>query len=208
MKGTSAPAFSRPGRAVEDAAGLRLALLLRACRTKQPDRWRAWERGKAVEFGLWRANLPRAGGPPVMVATHVTLSGRHGWARLMWAAPDGAEGESLVKVAGLALPCGAWRWLWRCPVAGHRCAALYLPPGGSMFASRVAQRLHYACQDETPSQRAARKARKLRRRLGETRPALGGSLPCPPVRMSARVYLRTVAAIRAAEARALAGIGP
>jgi hypothetical protein len=55
------------------------------------------------------------------------------------------------------------------PVAFHRrpAIALYLPPWADRFASRQTHGLFYRSQRETPAARAARKARKLRAKLGE-----------------------------------------
>jgi hypothetical protein len=75
-----------------------------------------------------------------------------------------------------------------------------VPPGGATFASRTVHRLRYACQGETPAQRTARRARKLRQKLGDPRPVLGSSLPAQPPRI--------VEAIRAAENRALPRVRP
>jgi hypothetical protein len=58
---------------------------------------------------------------------------------------------------------------------------------------------------ESPAERAARKARKLRARLGEEGPAPLGSPPPPrPLRMRAYTYARLLARLREAEERAWA----
>lgn len=64
-------------------------------------------------------------------------------------------------------PCnyGGQRAWWLCPAAGcgRRVAVLY---GGQIFACRHCHRLAYASQREAPHDRAARRADKLRKRLG------------------------------------------
>jgi hypothetical protein len=65
---------------------------------------------------------------------------------------------------------GGTRWWFICPVTGERVGRLHLPPGASQFASRVHHDLTYACQSEDVHDRAARRARKLKVRLGDTEP--------------------------------------
>lgn len=61
---------------------------------------------------------------------------------------------------------GGVRWWVRC-ACGRRSANLYLPPHGTLFRCRCCCRLAYACQRETHAARLRRRARKVRRRLGE-----------------------------------------
>jgi hypothetical protein len=60
---------------------------------------------------------------------------------------------------------GGWRVWWRCPAlgCGRRVALLY---GGRVFACRRCNQLAYRSQRERSDDRAARKADKIRRRLG------------------------------------------
>lgn len=60
---------------------------------------------------------------------------------------------------------GKQRAWFLCPAqgCGRRVAILY---GGAIFACRHCHRLAYACQRETPDDRAARRADTIRRRLG------------------------------------------
>lgn len=64
-------------------------------------------------------------------------------------------------------PCtyGGRRAWFRCPAAGcgRRVAVLY---GGGIFACRHCYRLAYACERETHDDRAARRADRIRERLG------------------------------------------
>lgn len=94
--------------------------------------------------------------------------------------------------------------VWRCPRLCHACAALFLPDGAVAFASRQAHGLVHRSLSERPAERAARRARKLRARLGETPAVLGAELPFMPLRMREETYLRLCDAIREAEERALA----
>lgn len=58
---------------------------------------------------------------------------------------------------------GARRW-WLCPYCGRRVAILY--GAGQHYACRHCWRLAYSCQRETVDDRAARRADRIRRRLG------------------------------------------
>lgn len=66
-------------------------------------------------------------------------------------------------------PCnyGGRRAWFRCPAAGcgRRVALLYLG-GAGIFACRHCHRLAYACERETADDRAARRADRIRERLG------------------------------------------
>ena len=86
-----------------------------------------------------------------------------------------------------------------CPRLGHFCGALFLPPDADAFASRRAHGLHYRSESERPAERAVRKARKLRARLGEAPAVLGGPLPDKPLQMRWPTYERMCDAIREAE---------
>lgn len=58
---------------------------------------------------------------------------------------------------------GNYRAWFLCPKCDRRVAILY---GGSIFACRHCYKLAYPCQRETASDLAARRANKIRRRLG------------------------------------------
>ena len=59
---------------------------------------------------------------------------------------------------------GGERPWWLCPNCGRRVAILYCP--GKLYACRHCYKLVYACQRETYDIRAARRANKIRQRLG------------------------------------------
>jgi hypothetical protein len=61
---------------------------------------------------------------------------------------------------------GGLRWWFVCPQLNRRVRKLYLPLGGRHFWSRHAYELAYVSQRETKFDRALRRARKLRLRLG------------------------------------------
>jgi hypothetical protein len=116
------------------------------------------------------------------------------------ALPDGRSAALIIAPANV----GGLRWWWLCPRTGGICAALYLPDGADGFASRQAHGLRYRSLSERPVERAARRARKLRRRLGEAPAVLGDALPDKPLRMQWSTYEGLCAAIRGAEERVLA----
>lgn len=141
------------------------------------------------------APLTRGGAPAGHVALRAVLDGTDGAAVF-------ANGASAPLVAVPANIAGV-QWLWRCPRLGHACAALFLPDGARGFLSRQAHGLVHRSLSERPAERAARRARKLRARLGEAPAVLGGPLPHRPPWMREPVYLR-LAALRKAEDQALA----
>ena len=63
-------------------------------------------------------------------------------------------------------PCqlGGTRCWWLCPFCGRRVAILYGP--GQHYACRHCWKLAYTCQRESVDDRAARRADRIRRRLG------------------------------------------
>jgi hypothetical protein len=112
----------------------------------------------------------------------------------------GGYGQSITQRVPITwTPCslgGRRPWFccdgyYRGQYCGRRVALLY--SGGGSFACRHCQRLVYASQNETPSLRNIRRARKIRMRLG------GGfsfaePFPEKPPRMHWRTYLRMRAA--------------
>jgi hypothetical protein len=93
---------------------------------------------------------------------------------------------------------GGTRWWFICPVTGERVGRLHLPPGSSEFASRVHHDLTYACQTEDVHDRAARRARKLKVRLGDTEPR-SPWMPLKPKGMRWTTYNRYAGQIEAFE---------
>jgi hypothetical protein len=93
------------------------------------------------------------------------------WVRLKYEMTDYWTGEPLaiddkIFLATSRPPFGGLRWWFVCPHLNRRVRKLYLPLGGRHFWSRRAYELAYASQRETKYDRALRRARKLRLRLG------------------------------------------
>src|SRR5262245_28369260 len=93
--------------------------------------------------------------------------------------------------------CGGLRWWFVCPQLNRRVRKLYLPLGGRHFWSRCAYELAYASQRETKFDRALRRARKLRLRLGGD-PA-DDEYPDKPSRMRWATYNRLMDRLVAAD---------
>jgi hypothetical protein len=81
---------------------------------------------------------------------------------------------------------GGLRWWFLCPHSNRRVRKLHLPLGGRHFWSRRAYRLRYASQREPEYDRAIRRARKLRLRLGGDPD--GDQYPEKPKRMRWATY--------------------
>jgi hypothetical protein len=90
---------------------------------------------------------------------------------------------------------GGLRWLFRCPATGRRVRKLFLRR--RRFRSRTAHELVYTSQQEDVPDRAARRARKIRRKLGGD-PADDG-YPEKPPRMRWATYARLVDKLIAAD---------
>lgn len=71
----------------------------------------------------------------------------------------------LVRLEGVPMRFGGWRWYARCPLDGRRCTTLVLPNGGHRFASVKAWRLPYSSQNEDAFGRAHRRISKANERL-------------------------------------------
>lgn len=73
-------------------------------------------------------------------------------------------------------PCNyAGKRVWfSCPFCGRRCAVIY--SCGKYFACRICCNLTYRTSNETPTDRRARRANKLRKRIGAT-PGVLNHLP-------------------------------
>lgn len=72
--------------------------------------------------------------------------------------------EQAIHMDRTACTYGGNRLWWRCPSCGKRVAVLYSP--GKHYACRHCWQLTYACQQEGVDDRAARRADRIRRRLG------------------------------------------
>ena len=94
-----------------------------------------------------------------------------------------------VHIAYTACNLGGQRPWFICPAqgCGRRVALLY---GGSFFARRHCQRLAYPSQRESLTDRATRKADRIRSRLGWTPGILNGPEPTRPKGMHWRTYQR------------------
>ena len=93
------------------------------------------------------------------------------WLWLRYSITDYWSGEELkiddkVYLAPSRPHLGGLRWWFVCPQLYRRVRKLYLPFGGRHFWSRHAYELAYASQREAKFDRALRRARKLRLRLG------------------------------------------
>ena len=101
-------------------------------------------------------------------------------------------------------PCnlGGTRPWFLCPAqgCGRRVATLY---GGAVFACRHCHKLAYPSENESRSHRAARRADKLRARLGWPTGILNGSDYGRPKHMHRATYWRLVREYDEREARAL-----
>lgn len=95
-------------------------------------------------------------------------------------------------------PCnyGGHRYWFICPSCGKRQAVLYSPAG--LFRCRKCHGLPYSSQMESNSDRASRKANKLRKRLGGEEGALN-PIPSRPKGMHNKTYDRIVSQITEAE---------
>jgi hypothetical protein len=190
-------ATSTPRIWVEDALQLAATAVVRAARRQHATLWRRWaDSGEAVLMPV-ATPLTRGGAAAGEVHVMVALRGLRADVQL----PDGTAAALVVGPTNIR---AGIRWWWLCPRLGHPCATLYLPRGADGFASRQAHGLTYRSVSESPVERTARKARKLRARLGEAPAVLGGPLPVQPLRMRWVTYERLCDAIREAEDRALA----
>lgn len=102
-------------------------------------------------------------------------------------------------------PChyGDHRPWFRCPQCGRRVALLYC---GSTFKCRHCLRLAYPCQGEADYERAARRADKIRKRLG-WEPGILNLSGDKPKGMHWSTYERLTTEHDALVGRALAGLG-
>ena len=94
----------------------------------------------------------------------------------------------------ITTPCrfGGRRWWWICPATGRRCAALYLPNGGTLFLSRGrgAYRLAYASQNGGPMDRSHARLARVHKKLGGHYDGMDCPLPSRPKWMRHRTYER------------------
>jgi hypothetical protein len=124
------------------------------------------------------------------------------WVRLKYEMRDYWTGEPLkiddkIYLAPTRPHFGGLRWWFVCPQLNKRVRKLYLPRSGRHFWSRRAYELAYASQRETKYDRALRRARKLRLRLGGD-PA-DDEYPDKPPRMRWATYNRLMDKLVAAD---------
>jgi hypothetical protein len=106
--------------------------------------------------------------------------------------------EQTIHLVATTPPFGGRRWWFVCPSTGRRATKLHLPYGAPVFASRGAYRLGYAVQREGALDRARRRTRKARQRIGGS-PNLMECLPLKPKWMRWATYWRHVEACQGAE---------
>jgi len=124
------------------------------------------------------------------------------WIRLRYAISDYWTGEQheiddKIHLAATRPHFGGRRWWFLCPSTNRRLRKLYLPPGRRRFRSLQAYRLINASQQEDFHDRAARRARKIRRRLGGD--PMDIAYPQRPSRMRRATYSRLLDKLAAAE---------
>jgi hypothetical protein len=124
------------------------------------------------------------------------------WLRLQYTIHDYWTGaphqiDDKIVLATTRPAFGGLRWWLMCPRLRRRVRRLYLPLGGHHFWSRCAYRLPYSSQRETVHDRAMRRERKLRARLGGD-PA-DDTYPDKPKRMRWATYNRLIDKIAGAE---------
>jgi hypothetical protein len=149
---------------VEDGLVLDLAKLLRDGNIVHGQRlcgslhWREVRSGQEVGAVTYEADLAEPAAA---------------WMRLMYSI--GSEGsrrrlDYKVHLTATKPRFGGMRLWFTCPVSGRRCAKLYRPFGGDLFASRTAWRLGYASQRTAPLESALQTANdrvaRIQRRLG------------------------------------------
>jgi hypothetical protein len=124
------------------------------------------------------------------------------WLRLRYSMAEYCSGEELkiddkVYLAPTRPHFGGLRWWFVCPQLNRRVRKLYLPVGGRHFWSRHAYELAYVSQRETKYDRALRRARKLRLRLGGD--PTDDEYPDKPPRMRWATYNRLMDRLVAAD---------
>lgn len=143
------PSYARKG-ATENSMPLDVRRLARAG-ALVPGRVISWQ---------WTANgRPQSSIQIRAEVWQVTLSYRH--------TPHGTPAEVINQTVSLeTTPCtlGGLRHWFACPACGRRVAVIY--GAGRLFACRQCKGLAYASQSETGDDRAARRADRIRKRLG------------------------------------------
>jgi hypothetical protein len=154
-----------------------------------------------------QAHLVHLKASPHLVGRQVKFESRvcdpwNSWLRLQYSVAEYCTGEELeiddqIYLAATRPHFGGLRWWFVCPHLNRRVRKLYLPLGGRHFWSRHAYELAYASQRATKYDRALRRARKLRLRLGGD-PA-DDEYPDKPPRMRWATYNRLIERLVAAD---------
>ena len=105
--------------------------------------------------------------------------------------------DERVEIWSTQTSLGGQRQWFRCPGCHRQCRILY---GGPRFRCRLCHGLSYECQFESRAQRANRRARKIRRRLGGS-DCLMEEFPPRPRGMHHATYRRLEALAAAADKR-------
>jgi hypothetical protein len=104
--------------------------------------------------------------------------------------------DETVWLASTACHLGGRRRWFSCPGCQNRAAKLYLR--SAYFRCRRCCWMPYACQQESPYDRALRRAQKLRRRLGAS-PCIGEPIAEKPKGMHWRTFKRLQAEVERRE---------
>jgi hypothetical protein len=107
-----------------------------------------------------------------------------------------------VEVSTTAPHLGGVRWWLACPDCSARCASLFYVPGRGLICRRCSG-VTYASQRLSAARRLARRARRIRERLGGP-PRLFEVVPARPPRMHQRTYADLVAELEGVEQEYLA----
>lgn len=185
------------GPTVEDGITLDIRLLTRA--SLAPGQ---------LQSGRLHWTWPNTGQPACHIEYQVILNGNNGTLRLgsitlfdRFGKPV-RVGDQTIYLVTTTPPYGGRRWWFVCPSLGRRVMKLHLPYDERMFASRQAHSLGYCVQRECAPDRARRRARKARKRIGGS-PNLLERLPKKPKWMRWATYWRHVEACRKADGQVL-----
>jgi hypothetical protein len=110
--------------------------------------------------------------------------------------------DERVEIWSTQTSLGGQRQWFRCPGCHRQCRILY---GGPRFRCRLCHGLSYECQFESRAQRANRRARKIRRRLGGS-DCLMEEFPPRPRGMHWATYRRLEALEAAADHQWMAAV--
>jgi hypothetical protein len=128
------------------------------------------------------------------------------WLRLTYTITrlrDGSKDahDDRVSLTTTRPPFGGLRWWFSCPVTRRRAVQLYLPDGGSLFASRRAYRLAYQSQRDADTDRSHARQARIFKKLGAEYRISGDAWPPRPKGMRHATYCRLLAELGAAESK-------